>query len=71
MKSYQLLSTFIGHTGTVYRALFLPNNQILSASFDRSLKVWTLERRGDPNAPTDVHEARILSSAFSPSMSCP
>eukprot|EP01126_Amoeba_proteus_P063732 TRINITY_DN8813_c0_g1_i2.p1 TRINITY_DN8813_c0_g1~~TRINITY_DN8813_c0_g1_i2.p1 ORF type:complete len:304 (+),score=50.07 TRINITY_DN8813_c0_g1_i2:159-1070(+) len=57
-----LLNCLLGHTGTVYRAVFQTQNRVISASFDRTVKIWEISEEMIVNA----HEARILSTAFSP-----
>ena len=40
--SYQFQQTLIGHTKTIYRVIEIQENELISVSFDKNMKIWLL-----------------------------
>ena len=41
-STYELITTFTGHTSTVWALTILPNGNIVSRSSDNTIKIWDL-----------------------------
>ena len=54
------VATLIGHTGTVYSCILTPEDNIVSCSFDRTVKVWETNKAVNK---VEGHGARILGVA--------
>ncbi|MEO1761533.1 MAG: hypothetical protein AAFR83_06060, partial [Cyanobacteria bacterium J06629_18] len=65
VKSGELVKTFKGHSDGVVSVSFSPDDKLLaSASYDKSVKLWSLN---PPKLPVLVgHKDRVLSVAWSP-----
>eukprot|EP00760_Papus_ankaliazontas_P032517 PhM_4_TR586/c0_g1_i4/m.86349 len=62
------MQTFKGHSGAVYCCNFSPCGQhLISASRDRSVRLWTLDSSNTPPIVLDnAHNGFVLSCAYSP-----
>lgn len=62
-----LENTFSGHTQAVYSCAFsLAGDRFVSASRDRSVRVWTVNGRSEPSIMRGGHNGLVLSCDFSP-----